>query len=295
MKLFPPITPVLVVKMSNKVKKRVFIVGSPRSGTTLLQGILAAHPEVYSLPETFFFALVRPRRWIKRHLLWPAIKVRKHLLGLIHEMKRDDLLPLAHIGIFQRDYYAPFVAVMDRMTIDAGKSIWVEKTPWHLYCIDEIQKCIPDAIIIHIVRNGLDNVASIVDATQNHPQQWAKLGGKRWKNWKGYSVAQAVDLWNKNIAISKAKAHAPGNIVIRYEEIIAAPEVAIPRLCEAVGIDFCDAMMNPAAAVGAIVRPDEPWKANNAHDIGHRKSKVDALFSPAQIQSIKDSLSAYEL
>ena len=37
------------------IEKRVFLVGCPRSGTTLLQSMLHAHPSIYSLPETKFF------------------------------------------------------------------------------------------------------------------------------------------------------------------------------------------------------------------------------------------------
>jgi hypothetical protein len=35
--------------------KRIFLVGAPRSGTTILQSLLAAHPEVISFPESKFF------------------------------------------------------------------------------------------------------------------------------------------------------------------------------------------------------------------------------------------------
>ena len=38
-----------------KIKDRIFIVGCPRSGTTLLQSLLAAHPQIHSFPETHFF------------------------------------------------------------------------------------------------------------------------------------------------------------------------------------------------------------------------------------------------
>ncbi|HEY9694672.1 MAG TPA: sulfotransferase [Oculatellaceae cyanobacterium] len=36
-------------------KTRLFLVGCPRSGTTLLQSLLVAHPEILSFPESHFF------------------------------------------------------------------------------------------------------------------------------------------------------------------------------------------------------------------------------------------------
>ena len=46
---------------NSESKKAVFIVGSARSGTTLLQSMLASHPEVYSFPETHFFRGTIPK------------------------------------------------------------------------------------------------------------------------------------------------------------------------------------------------------------------------------------------
>ena len=54
---------------NSESKKAVFIIGSARSGTTLLQSMLASHPEVYSFPETHFFRGTIPKfsflRWLK--------------------------------------------------------------------------------------------------------------------------------------------------------------------------------------------------------------------------------------
>ena len=91
--------------------KKIFIVGSPRSGTTLLQGMLAAHTDVFSLPETFFFAKVLPRSFLKRKCLWPAIKVRRHWLKTLSELGRDDLRDIGEIGFFQSDYHNLFTEV----------------------------------------------------------------------------------------------------------------------------------------------------------------------------------------
>ena len=53
--------------MQTAPKQRIFLVGCPRSGTTLLQSLLAAHPDITSFPESHFFRhLIDNRRWLHR-------------------------------------------------------------------------------------------------------------------------------------------------------------------------------------------------------------------------------------
>ncbi|MGL4503377.1 MAG: sulfotransferase family protein, partial [Planktothrix sp.] len=46
--------------MDQIIKNRIFLVGCPRSGTTLLQSLLAAHPQIASFPESHFFQSLAP-------------------------------------------------------------------------------------------------------------------------------------------------------------------------------------------------------------------------------------------
>lgn len=276
--------------------KKVFIVGCPRSGTTLLQGILSSNPTIYSLPETFFFAKVLSRNFIKRHLMWPALKVRSQLSQTVIDLNRPDLLSIAKIGLFQRDYHVPFLKVMDRLTQDDNKTVWVEKTPMHLYCVDEIQERIPDALIIHLVRNGKDVVASLVNATTKNPAKWAKFGkGKKWKNWKGFTYQEAALRWNKDYQITKSKLHSPNNVMIKYEDIITNPFNISNYLCSLIDIPFHTNMTNPSASFNQIVNADEPWKQNNSNAIGARENLYDKMFTAEEKEEIESILLPYEI
>lgn len=271
--------------------KRVFIVGCARSGTTLLQGMLAAHHRVFSLPETFFFAKVFPRRWIKRHLLWPAIKVRERLPQIVREMGRDDLLPLAHIGLFQRDYHQPFVAVMDRMASDAGKDVWVEKTPWHIHCIDEIHGKIPDAYFIHIVRDGRDMVASLYDATNSNPSKWASLPSLG--SFKGFSIKECVEFWNREVAISMTWRGHPQHMMVLYEDVVRQPQQVMESICTFLGVDYDHAMNNPSSSYKQIVRDGESWKARNARPISQGERLYDKVFNEHERSWIASHLKSF--
>ena len=275
--------------MSNTSKK-IFIVGAPRSGTTLLQGMLTAHPRVFSLPETFFFAKVSGKSWIKRYLFWPSIKVRKHLKRLVHEMGRDDLLNKAEIGLFQRDYARPFVDVMDTMAIDNGKDVWVEKTPWHLYCIDLILKEIPDAVFIHIVRGGEDTVASLYKASNSNPEGWAFLRTRFKPKFKGFSIKECVERWNRDVSISMNYFRKPGHYVVRYEDIVSNPKDEMRAICDFLSIDYSDSMIKSSASYSRIVRTDEAWKENTAGDVAKHGGTFDRIFNDAQKEYIRRSL-----
>jgi len=65
-----------------------------------------------------------------------------------------------------------FVQIVDAASLKAGRPIWVEKTPDHLFYVKRIQQYIPDAAFIHIIRNGRDTVASLVDAARKFPDVW---------------------------------------------------------------------------------------------------------------------------
>ena len=55
--------------------KRIFIVGVARSGTTLLQSMLASHPEIHSFPETHFFVKL-PKIKLLRFFLFLVLLIR---------------------------------------------------------------------------------------------------------------------------------------------------------------------------------------------------------------------------
>lgn len=276
------------------IKKRIFIVGCPRSGTTLLQGMLAAHPDIYSIPETFFFsrALISNNP-VKRFLLWPAIKVRRHFKNLVLEADQS-LSESFNIGIFQSDYYRPFVDFMDSIALKNKKNIWVEKTPMHLYCIEEIQKRIPDAYILHLTRNGIDVVHSLVKATTDNPAQWARFGGWWRKYWKGYSIDDAIKIWNKDINITKACLEKPRNILVKYENLVSDPFSSLLNLCKEIDIRYDENMIHAEQSFTRIVREDELWKLKNKSGVIRENSR-NSYEDPSRKIYIESRLNSYDV
>ena len=112
------------------IKHRIFLVGCPRSGTTMLQTVLAAHPEVQSFPETRLFrSVVSQQPVFKGFGLAPH-----HAFGRLSEIYAELKL---NPGKLRRrftvaGYAGDLFARLDETAMAAGKRCWLEKTPDHL-------------------------------------------------------------------------------------------------------------------------------------------------------------------
>ena len=140
--------------------KRIFLVGAPRSGTTILQSLLAAHPEVISFPESKFFHYLLYDQFAGK---WPS----RMEAFFKDEIKRPELLKDFDDSQTVETKANWFVGVLDGLAAEQNKSIWLEKTPEHIYFIDDIERFLPDAKFIHILRNGMDTIASMYEATKS--------------------------------------------------------------------------------------------------------------------------------
>lgn len=250
-----------------------------------MQGMLASHPAVFSLPETFFFVKATQGHFFKRKFLWPAIKIYGHLEGIVRELGRDDLVKNAKVGLFARKYANSFTEVLDRLTADSGKKIWVEKTPWHLRSIEEITKQVPGAAFIHIVRDGKDVVASLYNATHLQTQEWATLQPSWYPGFlkfKPYSIEDCVKIWNEDISLTREVIGRANHFVLNYDELVAHPESVIREVADFIGINFDEAMLAPTASVGRITRKQELWKINNASSIKKSNNHFSNIFDQEQ-------------
>ena len=151
----------------------VFLVGSPRSGTTLLQSMLGAHPEVLTLPETIFFKGAWGRLW--PHRRWGVVSPRA-ARRVLHRAADDLGRPVrAPLWPTMAAYSRAFVTLLDDAAGASGASVWLEKSPPHLECIDLITRHVRDVRFVHLVRDGRAVVASFLGAALDLPWDDAVL------------------------------------------------------------------------------------------------------------------------
>ncbi|WP_353260057.1 sulfotransferase family protein, partial [Prochlorothrix hollandica] len=179
----------------------IFLVGCPRSGTTLLQSLLGAHSHIAVFPETKFFQHLDACYEPKRHRL--GLRSRR-LPGRLRtffgeELQRPDLLsrfPRSDRpwSLWPRPYVRSFLAVMQELTQAQGKRRFLEKTPDHVYHLACVERWVPQAIVLHLVREGADVVASLYGVSQRSPQLF---GGKP------RSIETCIDNWRQAIRASR--------------------------------------------------------------------------------------------
>lgn len=248
------------------VETRAFVVGCPRSGTTLVQSLLNAHPSIRSFPETHAFEDVRAdlpwRRWgLVRTGAADGIR------SFLAEIGREDLADEVPRRAFTWGRLArALVRVLDALALEEGARAWVEKTPDHLDQAGRIAHHIPDARFVHVVRNGPDVVASLRAVTREHPEAWGR--GQPW------TLEECATKWMDAVRRSLDLVEGEAHELVRYEEVAADPEGVLEGLLDHLSIPWrAEALSDRREAARELVQEDEPWKADVGKAVENRNGR----------------------
>jgi Sulfotransferase family len=206
-----------------------FVVGVTRSGTTLLRMMLDAHPQLTIPPETHFVpdlieasraehasaeslhaVVVENRRWGDFHL------DSGELLARFREIK-----PL-NAGDAIRAFFELYAE-------GQGKPRWGDKTPIYINRMMLIERALPEARMIHLIRDGRDAALSRAKRVLKEPTPMYKVA-ERWKN-----------------RILRAREQAPRldyYLELRYEDVVLDTEASLRRICEYVELPWDDSMLH---------------------------------------------------
>jgi tetratricopeptide (TPR) repeat protein len=214
----------------NTSKKPIFIVGMPRSGTSLVEKILASHPDVHGAGELHdFYALA------SRAFLDPA---RHYRFNELSSYPADTF----------RELGDAYLARISALAADSPRV--TDKLPLNMMMIGLIRLVLPNAKIIHCVRDARDTCLSIYKqnfATENY--RFAYRLDTIAQFHKLYS--RLMDHWRKVL---------PGVVYdVGYEALTHDPETGIRQLLEACELDWNDDCLAFSRSEG-VVKTASAWQ-----------------------------------
>jgi len=214
-----------------------FVVGPPRSGTSLLTEALDAHPRLAVVPETWIF-----------HLLWRLrssgrFPSRRHAFLVLdrawHYVSWSDPLAarvVAEVALrAAREPLGPrevVVAIGEEYARRRGASAWGEKTPIHALHEEEISALLPEARYIRIVRDPRDVVVSWADAWNGGRLDEACL----------VRAASSVLRHLRSVLEGTDLPDRPG-LLVRYEELVTEPRRVLGGICGYLGVPFDESVL----------------------------------------------------
>lgn len=218
------------------------IVGCPRSGTSLLAVVLDSHPAFAMPPETAFLKHVAK-------LQGEAEAMRRRFVDIV----TADRTPISNWSDFglDRQAFAERIAAITPFTAAAGTRAFYtmyadsqhkarsgEKTPDNIFAMREIAALLPEACFIHVIRDPRDTALSWRKTWFAPSQDFAVLGRA----------------WRHHVDVGRAAGAAlPNYIETRYEDLVLRPQIALPPLCEFLGVDYVPAMIDSAAQGAARI------------------------------------------
>ncbi len=205
----------------------VFILGSPRSGTSLLSRIINSHSEIGVPFESLLYSSLYG--W---HHYYGDLSERSNRIRLV-----DDMLSLSQIRawtprpdrtrvleLYKRfDFHGAVEALIQAWLETQGKKRWGEKSPWHAYYWRVLLEGFPEARFIHIVRDGRDAAMSW-KAARFGPRHYYALAHR----WVDY--LQTVDALRAE--------RGDRLLEVQYEALLEQPEATVRTICTFLGVSF---------------------------------------------------------
>lgn len=229
--------------------RRIFIVGLPRSGTTLVERILTAHSDVQALGELQTFGL--------------GVKHGSGAAG-------RNLLDAETIAAAANADPRIFAQYYDLETayLHTGAGHTIDKLPHNHDYVGLIRRAYPDALIIHVRRDPMDSLFGAYKLLFAHAHRWS------------YSLDNLAAHYGHYRALMDHWA-AFGVIDVKLETLIQCPEFEIRRLLKACDLPFEDACLSPHQAQGAVATASSAQvrKPINREGVGAWK-KYETQLSP---------------
>jgi hypothetical protein len=222
----------------------IFLVGAPRSGTTLLQRMLRSHPTISSPTGESHFIIPL----LSKAASYGDLSKPENIAAALREMHRinaefveTDLHGVRFdVGTLANTIHARGAHTMPQVIdmlfrINAegeGKSRWLDKTPYYIHHIPLLAAIYPDAQFVHIIRDGRDAVLSMLERSVDIRVFSFYQGAKLWKYY--------VDAGRMMAAILPPERY----LEFRFEDMLNDQKTTLGRVCDFLGVEFSEQVIN---------------------------------------------------
>jgi hypothetical protein len=223
-------------------ERPIFVVGVPRSGTSLVSALLSAHPRIAIAPETHYLNRMVPM--FGRGIETGRDPSEDRVLRFWQDVRATSRF--SYLGVDADAVWSSarargpgilrnlFAALLQAYSAAAGKPRWGEKTPGHDAFVPRLLEWFPDARVLYLLRDPRAVIHSLL--------------GTPW----GSRLPEDLHAlrWAERIRMMEAWASDPRVRVVRYETLVTDPQGELHASCAHVGEEF-DAAMLSARSVGS--------------------------------------------
>jgi hypothetical protein len=262
--------------MSAMPRRAAFVVGVPRSGTTLFARLLDGHPKLFVLPfETHaseFVGEPDPATPLLRRI----VRSREFAKQSPHEEQvaralRARVPAGASLETLLR---ATVETVLELPGAPQDAEVWVEKTPRHLRVVPELLRSFgPETRVIAVVRDPRAVMAS-------RRTRFERIGAG--------NVRHFAQRWALADALTRRfEAHFPAFRAVRYEDLVADAEAVMRRVADHLAIDFDPVLVQPTL-------DGEAWRGNSSFGRGTQSGVSRAYVERWRTELVQDDVARLE-
>lgn len=235
----------------------VFIIGSPRSGTSLLRLIATSHSKIIIPPECGFIVWLHDKygRWNVSDTV--DREIRNQYLDDLYackkfdtwELERDTLETLL-LEQNPQDYASLCAAVVIAFGRKLKESpiVWGDKNNFHTDYLPLLQRIYPEARFLHIVRDGRDVACSYREVMEHRS---ASPYAPRLPT----DIQKIAEEWSSNVlGVERHLGKLPASTrrLVRYEDLVENPQLEIMSICRWLELPFEEQMLRPHEVNGKL-------------------------------------------
>ncbi len=234
----------LAVGQGSRANPYVFLVGTPRSGTTMLKRMINAHPLIAITRETHWI----PDHFEKQNGVDAQGRITAGIVDALYGYHRFEQLKLDRERLEEMIAHKPHMTyaalvtlIFDLYGLRKHKPLVGDKTPCYVSKLPLLHALWPQAKFIHLIRDGRDVCLSMLNWRMAHKD----VG--RFSTWERDPIVTTALWWKALVGIGRQQGLALGSnqyLEVTYDSLVEKSEAECRRFAQFLNVDYHDSMHN---------------------------------------------------